>query len=120
MQSTFSSPKIGFGAQDLPYSSRPAVMICLAGTMGSKTHGYGIEAVQWVGVACWLIISGGLESSPADEGTNHSNLPPAFLLQTTHFMTFGINSKSPRNWRTYQRSVPLKLTITQLLTVGGL
>lgn len=63
----------------------------------------------------------GLDSAPADdkEQISQTFLQPFFSYTNSSFTTFGINSESTYNWKSHQWSVPVNLTVTQLLKVGG-
>jgi hypothetical protein len=62
-----------------------------------------------------------LEGSPADgrEKINASLLQPFLSYTTSTYTTFGINTESVYDWQAKQWSVPVHLTVTQLLKLGG-
>jgi hypothetical protein len=56
---------------------------------------------------------------PNAQKVNQTFLQP-FLSYTTHtYTTFGVNTESTYNWQTREWSVPVNLTVTQLLRLGG-
>lgn len=63
----------------------------------------------------------GLEGRPDHdkEKVNQTFLQPFFSYTTSSFTTFGINSESTYNWQSREWSVPINLTVTQLLKLGG-
>lgn len=63
----------------------------------------------------------GLEGSPADdkEKVNQTFLQPFLSYTTGTFTTFGINSESTYDWQAREWAVPVNLTVTQLLKLGG-
>lgn len=46
-------------------------------------------------------------------------LQPFVSYTTKQFTTYGINTESTYNWKTSQWSVPINLSVTQLLKIGG-
>jgi hypothetical protein len=62
-----------------------------------------------------------LEGSPADdrERINATFLQPFVSYTTSTYTSFGINTESTYDWRTKEWSVPLNLSVTQLLRIGG-
>jgi len=57
-------------------------------------------------------------------GTGQTNISATFLqpflsFTTKHYTTYGINTESTYEWNTRQWSVPVNMTVTQLLKVGG-
>ncbi|WP_339502776.1 transporter [Pseudomonas silesiensis] len=62
-----------------------------------------------------------LEGSPADgrEKINASFLQPFLSYTTSTYTTFGINTESAYDWQAKEWSVPVNLTVTQLLKLGG-
>ena len=62
-----------------------------------------------------------LEGSPADgrEKINASFLQPFLSYTTSTYTTFGINTESSYDWQAKEWSVPVNLTVTQLLKLGG-
>ncbi|TEA63715.1 transporter [Pseudomonas sp. CH235] len=63
----------------------------------------------------------GLEGSPPDDKdkVNQTFLQPFLSYTTSQFTTYGINGESTYNWRQKEWSVPINLTVTQLLKIGG-
>ncbi|MFG0324563.1 transporter [Pseudomonas sp. zjy_15] len=63
----------------------------------------------------------GLEGSPADgkEKVNQTFLQPFLSYTNSTLTTFGINSESTYDWQSKDWTIPLNLTVTQLLKVGG-
>ncbi|WP_298188934.1 transporter [uncultured Pseudomonas sp.] len=61
-----------------------------------------------------------LEGSPADgrEKINASFLQPFLSYTTSTYTTFGLNTESSYDWRAKEWSVPVNLTVTQLLKLG--
>lgn len=61
-----------------------------------------------------------LEGSPADgrEKINASFLQPFLSYTTSTYTTFGINTESSYDWQAKEWSVPVNLTVTQLLKLG--
>ena len=62
-----------------------------------------------------------LEGSPADgrEKINASFLQHFLSYTTSTYTTFGINTESSYDWQAKEWSVPVNLTVTQLLKLGG-
>jgi hypothetical protein len=62
----------------------------------------------------------GLEGSPADgkEKINATFLQPFLSYTTPTYTTFSINTESTYNWQSQQWSVPINLTVSQILKVG--
>jgi hypothetical protein len=62
-----------------------------------------------------------LEGSPADdrERINATFLQPFLSYTTSTYTSFGINTESTYDWRNKEWSVPLNLSVTQLLKLGG-
>lgn len=63
----------------------------------------------------------GLEGSPPDDKdkVNQTFLQPFLSYTTSTLTTFGVNSESTYDWQAREWSVPLNLTVTQLLKPGG-
>lgn len=63
----------------------------------------------------------GLEGKPADdkEKVNATFLQPFLSYTTDTYTTFGVNTESTYNWQTQEWAVPVNLTVTQLLKLGG-
>lgn len=63
----------------------------------------------------------GLEGSPPDEKekVNQTFLQPFLSYTTSALTTYGINTESTYNWQSREWSVPVNLTVTQLLKIGG-
>lgn len=62
-----------------------------------------------------------LEGSPANgrEKINASFLQPFLSYTTSTYTTFGINTETSYDWQAQEWSVPVNLTVTQLLKLGG-
>lgn len=62
-----------------------------------------------------------LEDSPGEgrETINATFLQPFLSYTTFTYTSFGINTESTYDWRAKEWSVPLNMTITQLLRIGG-
>ena len=62
-----------------------------------------------------------LEDSPAEgrEKINATFLQPFLSYTTSTYTSFGINTESTYDWRAREWSVPLNMTVTQLLRIGG-
>jgi hypothetical protein len=63
----------------------------------------------------------GLDGSPPDdkEKVNQTFLQPFFSYTNATYTTFGINTESTYDWQSRQWAVPVNLTVTQLLKIGG-
>jgi hypothetical protein len=63
----------------------------------------------------------GLEGKPANdkEKVNATYLQPFLSYTTDTYTTFGVNTESTYNWQAKEWSVPVNLTVTQLLKLGG-
>ncbi len=63
----------------------------------------------------------GLEGSPPDEKqkVNQTFLQPFVSYTTNTHTTYGINSESTYDWQAREWSVPINLTVTQLLKISG-
>lgn len=62
-----------------------------------------------------------LESSPAGdwERINATFFQPFLSYTTSTYTSFGINTESTYDWRSKEWSIPLNLSVTQLLRLGG-
>lgn len=65
----------------------------------------------------WSVASSGGGDDKAD--INATFMQPFLSYTTKSFTTFGINTESTYNWETDQWSVPLNLSVTQLLKIGN-
>ncbi|WP_423815571.1 transporter [Pseudomonas putida] len=63
----------------------------------------------------------GLEGSPADDKdkVNRTFMQPFLSYTTQSLTTYGVNLESTYDWRANEWSIPVNLTVTQLLKVGG-
>lgn len=63
----------------------------------------------------------GLEGSPADgkDKVNQTFMQPFLSYTNASLTTFGINSESTYDWQSKQWSIPVNLTVTQLLKIDG-
>jgi len=63
----------------------------------------------------------GLEGSPPDDKdkVNQTFLQPFLSYTTSQLTTYGVNSESSYNWRSSEWSVPINITVTQLMKIGG-
>ncbi|MEN0105587.1 MAG: transporter [Pseudomonas sp.] len=62
----------------------------------------------------------GLEGTPDDkEQVNQTFVQPFLSYTNKTFTTFGVNTESTYNWQTKEWSVPINLSVTQLLKLGG-
>lgn len=57
--------------------------------------------------------------SKGREKINASFLQPFLVYTNANYTSFGINSESTYNWQAKEWSVPINLTVTQLLKLGG-
>jgi len=94
--------------------------------LSSKQWGLGPTAVALKQSNGWTrgILTNhiwGLVGSPADgkEKVNQTFLQPFLSYTTDTYTTFGVNTESTYNWQSQEWSVPINLTVTQLLKVGG-
>jgi hypothetical protein len=62
----------------------------------------------------------GLEGKPADgkEKVNATFLQPFLSYTTPTYTTYSLNTESTYNWQSQQWSVPINLTVSQILKVG--
>ncbi|NUT76964.1 transporter [Pseudomonas sp. C1C7] len=63
----------------------------------------------------------GLEGSPPNdkEKVNQTFLQPFLSYTNSQFTTFGINTESTYDWQSKEWSIPINLTVTQLLKIDG-
>lgn len=63
----------------------------------------------------------GLDGSPADDKdkVNQTFLQPFLSFTNSTLTTFGVNTESSYDWQAREWSVPINLTVTQLLKVDG-
>lgn len=63
----------------------------------------------------------GLDSHPGHDKdkVNQTFLQPFLSYTTSTFTTYGVNTESTYNWQSREWSVPVNLTVTQLLKIGG-
>jgi hypothetical protein len=94
--------------------------------LGSEQWGIGPTAVALKQANGWThgILANhiwGLEGSPPDgkEKVNQTFLQPFLSYTTSTFTTYGVNTESTYNWQSREWSVPVNLTVTQLLKIGG-
>jgi len=61
----------------------------------------------------------GMDGSPPDEKekVNQTFLQPFLSYTNSQFTTFGVNTESTYNWQSKEWSVPVNLTVTQLLKI---
>lgn len=63
----------------------------------------------------------GLDGSPPDDKdkVNQTFLQPFLSYTNSTLTTWGVNTESTYNWQSREWSVPVNLTVTQLLKIGG-
>lgn len=63
----------------------------------------------------------GMDGSPPDDKdkVNQTYLQPFFSYTTSTYTTYGINTESTYDWQSREWSVPVNLTVTQLLKIDG-
>lgn len=126
-QSFFFSPKRST-SNGWILGAGPAVLIPTASDklLGAEQWGLGPTAVALKQSNGWTrgILANhiwGLESEPGHgkDKVNQTFLQPFLSYTNSAFTTFGINTESAYDWQAAEWSVPVNLTITQLLKLGG-
>lgn len=106
----------------------PAILILVGSNdlLSSKQWGLGPTAVALKQSNGWTrgMLANhvwGLDGSPPDgkEKVNQTFLQPFLSYTNDTYTTFGVNTESTYNWQTHQWSVPVNLTVTQLLKISG-
>ncbi|MBB2496520.1 transporter [Aquipseudomonas ullengensis] len=106
----------------------PALLIPTASDelLGSEQWGLGPTVVALKQSNGWThgVLANhiwGLEGSPADDKdkVNQTFMQPFLSYTNATLTTFGVNSESTYNWQSREWSVPVNLTVTQLLKLGG-
>lgn len=106
----------------------PAILIPVGSNdlLSSKQWGLGPTAVALKQSNGWTrgMLANhvwGLDGSPPDgkEKVNQTFLQPFLSYTNDTYTTFGVNTESTYNWQTHQWSVPVNLTVTQLLKISG-
>ena len=94
--------------------------------LGSEQWGLGPTAVALKQSNGWTrgILANhiwGVEGSPADDKpkVNQTFLQPFVSFTTSTLTTYGINTESTYDWQSREWSIPVNLTVTQLLKVAG-
>ena len=125
VQSLFFSPKAPTSGGWI-WGAGPVLLLPTAtdDLLGAEKWGAGPTAVLlkqekgWTyGVPANHIWSFAGESGRAD--VNATFLQPFVSYTTKTFTTFGLNTESPYDWQNSQWTVPLNLTVAQLLKIGG-
>jgi len=126
-QSFFFSPKQPAGNGWI-LGVGPALLIPTGSDelLGSEQWGLGPTAVALKQSNGWTrgILANhiwGLEGSPADDKpkVNQTFLQPFVSYTTRNLTTYGVNTESTYDWQSREWSVPVNLTVTQLLKIGG-
>ena len=86
--------------------------------MGSRSHRTGAEAtgrldLRRAGQPVWSLHGG-------NDAFNATYLQPFVSYTTQTHTTVGLNTESTYDWRSDQWTVPLNLTVSQLLKIGKL
>jgi hypothetical protein len=106
----------------------PAILIPTGSDelLGSEQWGIGPTAVALKQANGWThgILANhiwGLDGSPPDDKdkVNQTFLQPFLSYTTSTLTTYGVNTESTYNWQSREWSVPVNLTVTQLLKIGG-
>ena len=106
----------------------PAILIPTGSDelLGNEQWGIGPTAVALKQANGWThgILANhiwGLEGSPPNdkEKVNQTFLQPFLSYTTSTLTTYGVNTESTYNWQSRVWSVPVNLTVTQLLKIGG-
>ncbi|KAE9645550.1 transporter [Pseudomonas sp. PB106] len=106
----------------------PAILIPTGSDelLGSEQWGIGPTAVALKQENGWThgILANhiwGLDGSPPDDKdkVNQTFLQPFLSYTTSTLTTWGVNTESTYNWQSREWSVPVNLTVTQLLKIGG-
>jgi hypothetical protein len=106
----------------------PAILIPTGSDelLGSEQWGLGPTAVALKQENGWThgILANhiwGLDGSPPDDKdkVNQTFLQPFLSYTTSTLTTWGVNTESTYNWHSREWSVPVNLTVTQLLKIGG-
>ena len=125
VQSRFFSPKAPTSGGWI-WGAGPVLLLPTAtdDLLGAEKWGAGPTAVLlkqekgWTyGVLANHIWSFAGESGRAD--VNATFLQPFVSYTTKTFTTFGLNTESTYDWENSQWTVPLNLTVAQLLKIGG-
>jgi hypothetical protein len=90
--------------------------------LSANKWGAGVDAVVLKQEHGWTygVLTNHLWSFGGSSPTNFSStyLQPFLSFTTREFTTYGINTESTYEWNTKQWSVPINLTVTQLLKIG--
>jgi len=124
LQSFFFSPKAP-SAGDWIWGVGPAINIPTSGeaSLGTNTWGLGPTFVvlkQEHGWTYGLLANQVWSVAGETDGQNYSSmfLQPFLSFTTKTYTTFGINSESTYNWEGDEWTVPINLTITQMIKLG--
>jgi hypothetical protein len=124
VQSFFLSPKKPVGGWIV--GAGPVFLYPSAGddALGSKKWGAGPTAVllkQDSGFTYGLLFNHLWSFAGDNERASVSAtfLQPFFSYTTKSFTTFGLNTESTYDWQNSQWTVPINLSVTQLLKIGG-
>jgi len=125
LQSLFFSPKAP-SASGWIWGVGPALSIPTAGNdeLGSGKWSLGPTVVLLKQEHGWTygVLSNQIWSiaGQSDRASVSSLFVQPFLTYTTHtFTTIGINTESTYDWKTSQWTVPINLTVSQLVRIGG-
>jgi len=106
----------------------PALLIPTASDelLGNEQWGLGPTAVALKQSNGWTrgVLANhiwGLDGSPPDgkEKVNQTFLQPFLSYTTKTLTTYGINTESTYDWQSREWSIPINLTVTQLLKING-
>jgi hypothetical protein len=123
-QSFFLSPKNPVGGWIV--GAGPVFLYPTAGkdALGSEKWGTGPTAVflkQESGFTYGLLFNHiwSFTGNDKREKVSSTFLQPFFSYTTKTYTTFGVNTESTYDWKESQWTVPINLTVTQLLKIGG-
>ena len=125
MQSFFLSPSDPVGGWII--GAGPVLLYPSATekTLGSEKWGAGPTAVILKQQGSWTygMLANHIWSYAGDSGRNDINatfLQPFLAYQTKTYTTFGVNTESTYDWKSEQWTIPVNLSVAQMVKIGGM